>query len=400
MKKLVIIGNGCFAKLVDFYVSTYSEYSVVAFSVDELFITEKEFCKRPCLAFEKIMEYFPPDKVSVLVAIGYSKMNSIREEKFKKCEKMGYDMPSFIHPQAFIAPNAKIGKGNIIMEGVIVQPFSEIGNGNILMSNALIAHDTVLRDFNTVSVSSTVAGFVNIGNNCFIGANATIRDHISVLDFTLVGAGAYLYKSSEGNEIIFENGKKKKMNDIKKKNEFLKEKVASRILKEEESFPKVFGLDTVSYCNLKCVMCSHKTMKRKPGFMSEKLYKKIIDEIAEKRPDAQIWITFFGEGAISKDLPDKISYAREKGLSDIRFNSNATLLTKEYSKRLIDAGLPTLVVGMDAVNEESYSKIRVGGGKYQDIVKNIFDYKELLDKYGKEGQRIVLQFIEMEFNKG
>lgn len=109
-------------------------------------------------------------------------------------------------------------------------------------------------------------------------------------------------------------------------------------------------------------MCSHKTMKRKPGFMSEKLYKKIIDEIAEKRPDAQIWITFFGEGAISKDLPDKISYAREKGLSDIRFNSNATLLTKEYSKRLIDAGLPTLVVGMDAVNEESYSKIRVGGG--------------------------------------
>ncbi len=190
------------------------------------------------------------------------------------------------------------------------------------------------------------------------------------------------------------------MNDKDKQNEFLKNKVGNRILDKDDSFPKVFVIDTVSYCNLKCSMCTHKTMKRKPGFMSEELYKKIIDEIAEKRPDAQIWITFFGEGVILKDLPEKIAYAREKGLNDIRLNSNAVLLTKEYSKRLIDSGLSLMLVGIDAVNDESYSKIRVGGGKIENVINNVLEYKQLLDKYGKKEQDIVVQFVEMDINKG
>ena len=61
---------------------------------------------------------------------------------------------------------------------------------------------------------------------------------------------------------------------------------------EEKDFPSVVLIDNISYCNLKCSMCFHKNMKRKAGIMEWDLYKKIIDEIAENNPNAQIWITF------------------------------------------------------------------------------------------------------------
>lgn len=174
-------------------------------------------------------------------------------------------------------------------------------------------------------------------------------------------------------------------------------KIKARIPKES-FFPKTILIDTISFCNLKCSMCPHKDMKRKPGIMSWNIYKKIIDEIAEKQPDTQIWITFFGEGMILKDLPERIEYAKMKGLTNILFNTNGNLMNPEYSKRLIKSGLNGLYVGIDAFNEESYEQIRVKGN-LKKVTNGVLEYKSLLDEYGKENQKVVVQFVEMEKNK-
>lgn len=162
-------------------------------------------------------------------------------------------------------------------------------------------------------------------------------------------------------------------------------------------FPPVFIIDTISHCNLKCFMCPHKEFKRRPGIMNWDLYTKIIDEIAEKKPNARIWITFAGEGGMLKDLPEKISYAKDKGCTDVVLNSNGTLLAEEFSKRLIAAGLDTLMVGIDAFTDETYLKIRVGG-KLEKTVANVLAYKRLLDEYGKEKQGLNVQFVQMPEN--
>ena len=73
-------------------------------------------------------------------------------------------------------------------------------------------------------------------------------------------------------------------------------------------------LDWVYYGGTTYICKKNNTLGIKPS--DPERWQKIIDEIAEKRPDAQIWITFFGEGVILKDLPEKIAYAREKGLND------------------------------------------------------------------------------------
>lgn len=166
---------------------------------------------------------------------------------------------------------------------------------------------------------------------------------------------------------------------------------------ENFPFPPVFILDTISHCTLRCHMCPHKDLTRKKGIMSWDLYKKLIDEIAAKKPDARVWITFAGEGSILKDLPERIAYAKQAGLKDVVLNSNGTRLTREFSERLIKARLDVLMVGVDAATPETYAKLRIGG-KFEETVANVLAYNELLEKYGKPGQRMNVQFVQMPEN--
>lgn len=175
-----------------------------------------------------------------------------------------------------------------------------------------------------------------------------------------------------------------------------KEFIKSRV-PEEIDFPKVVLIDNISYCNLKCSMCFHKEMKRPSGIMEWDLYKKIIDEIAENNPDAQIWITFFGEGLMLKDLPERVKYARDKGLSNIILNTNGNLIKTATSKKLIEAGLNGFYVGIDAFKPETYEQIRVGG-KLEKVRNGVLEYKKLLEEYGKPDQTVVVQFVEMDIN--
>jgi sulfatase maturation enzyme AslB (radical SAM superfamily) len=175
--------------------------------------------------------------------------------------------------------------------------------------------------------------------------------------------------------------------------------ILSRIPKEEENlFPEVVLIDNVSYCNLKCSMCSHKNLKRKQGFMNINLYKKLIDEIAQKRPQSRIWVTFYGEGLIMKDLDERIKYAKDKGCKDVVLNSNGTLLNYENSKKLVLSGLDALYVGVDAFTQDIYKDLRVGGN-LETTVEGVLSYKKALDEYGNGNQKLFVQFVVMDSNQ-
>ena len=96
MKPLVIFGASDIAQLAHFYFSTDSDYHVVAFTVDSDFINAPEFCGLPIVAFENIIELYPPDSYDLFIALSYSKLNAIRKEKFLVAKQMGYHLASFV----------------------------------------------------------------------------------------------------------------------------------------------------------------------------------------------------------------------------------------------------------------------------------------------------------------
>lgn len=178
---------------------------------------------------------------------------------------------------------------------------------------------------------------------------------------------------------------------------------ASKANRTDESidFPKVVLIDNCSACNLRCSMCDHENIKeyRKIQLMDMTLYKKIIDEIAVENPNIRIWNIFFGDPFICHDMDSRVRYAKKKGLTDVVLNSNGVLMTPERASSLIDAGLDAMYVGIDAACKDTYDKIRIGGD-FDLVVNNVLGYRDLLSKYGRSEQKIYVQFVSSEFNKG
>ena len=169
---------------------------------------------------------------------------------------------------------------------------------------------------------------------------------------------------------------------------------------ESVAFPEVILIDNFNGCNLTCSMCDHRNIRkyrpiRKMDFV---LYRKIIDEIAPVNPRARVWEIFFGDPFLLRDMPERIRYAKDRGLENVLLNTNGVLMSPDKAKAVIEAGLDAMYVGIDAVNEETYNKIRIGGD-YRRAVDNVLRYQELLKSCGRDGQQLFVQFVVSDINE-
>ena len=196
-KPLVVFGSGEIAQLAHYYFSTDSNYEVVAFTIDASYIKESSFCVLPVVAFEEIAQHFPPESNDFFVALSYSKLNSVRKEKFLSVKEKGYRLVSFISSHATVLNDWRIGENCFIFEDNTIQPFVTIGDNVTLWSGNHIGHHSIIHDHTFIASHVVVSGGVEIGEQCFIGVNATLRDHIKVGDRCIVGAGVLLLGDAE-----------------------------------------------------------------------------------------------------------------------------------------------------------------------------------------------------------
>lgn len=164
-------------------------------------------------------------------------------------------------------------------------------------------------------------------------------------------------------------------------------------------FPRQIIIETTAFCTERCVHCAHKALKRKKGNMEMSLYKKIIDEIALESPNTEVWMAYYGEALILRyKLYYMIRYAKEKGLTNVILNSNATLLDKEMSEMLIDSRLDRFIISMDGFSKETYEKIRVGG-IYEVVLNNALQFLEILKSRKTGKPNFEMQFSIIDENK-
>lgn len=198
MKKLLIIfGAGDIAQLAHYYFSADSNYEVVAFTVDEAYITETKFCGLPVVPFEEIANRYSRDTHEMFVALSYSKLNQLRKEKYLAAKVLGYRLASYVSSHAAVLNAGKIGENCFILEDNTIQPFVTIGNNVTLWSGNHIGHHSTIHDHCFIASHVVISGGVEIDESCFIGVNATLRDHIKVGEKCVIGAGALLLADAE-----------------------------------------------------------------------------------------------------------------------------------------------------------------------------------------------------------
>jgi len=197
MKNIVIFGAGDIAELAHYYFSRDSEYTVVAFTVDAEFIQDEFFCGLPVVPFEEVTTHYPPQEHDCFVALSYSGINQLRKDKYLAARAMGYRMASYISSCATVLNDRKIGENCFILEDNTIQPFVSIGNNVTLWSGNHIGHHSIIKDHSFIASHVVVSGGVEIGEQCFIGVNATFRDHIKIGEKCVIGAGTLLLTDAE-----------------------------------------------------------------------------------------------------------------------------------------------------------------------------------------------------------
>jgi sugar O-acyltransferase (sialic acid O-acetyltransferase NeuD family) len=195
-KKVIIVGATSNARLAKFYFETDTDYEVLGFAVNREFVKEKEFQGLPVFALEDLKQKYPVSAIEAFVAVGYNKMNKVREKLYNECKAMGYKMASYISSKCSFLTQIPAGDNCFILEDNTIQPFVKIGNNVVLWSGNHIGHDVTIGDHCYITSQVVVSGFVNIKQNCFLGVNATIRDAITIEAETLIGAGAIIMKST------------------------------------------------------------------------------------------------------------------------------------------------------------------------------------------------------------
>lgn len=131
--------------------------------------------------------------------------------------------------------------------------------------------------------------------------------------------------------------------------------------------PYAAYLFPTNLCNFMCEYCGHSlgiaVMQKEYDFCAEQMtmdtYQRIIEQLREfPEPLKVISLTGHGEPLMNPALPEMIAYAKEKKVTErIETISNASLLTKELSDRLVESGLDCIRISLQGLSTEKYKRI-------------------------------------------
>lgn len=196
MKHVVIFGTRDLAQLANYYLTTDSEYTVIAFTVNAEFIDVNEFENKPVVPFEELEALYPPDQYLFFAPMTGAKMNKNREDVYKEAKRKGYRCINYISSKATVLTDA-IGDNCFILEDNTIQPFVEIGNNVVMWSGNHIGHHSVIEDNVFFTSHVVLSGHCRVKRNSWLGVNATIRDGLTLAEGSLVAMSASVTKDTK-----------------------------------------------------------------------------------------------------------------------------------------------------------------------------------------------------------
>ena len=182
IKEKVLIGAGGFAREIKAHMNNPS---MKCFVDDEYYIKGNRDNIHPLSEFDS-------SKYLALIVIGDP------EQRSQMVGKLPHDTVffNFIHNSAIIlGKDVEYGTGIIICAGCILTTNIIIGDHAQLNLKTTIGHDCLIGSYFTTAPGSKISGNCDIGNNVYVGTNASIREKISICSFVTIGLNAGVVKS-------------------------------------------------------------------------------------------------------------------------------------------------------------------------------------------------------------
>ena len=195
---LIIVGAGGHAAACVDAIESQGNYEI------EGFIGRPSEVGQTCLGYpvlgsDRDLEEFVGKVGFALVAVGGLSDPQIRIALIEKVERVGFKAPTVIAETAYLSESVSVGKGAVIMHGVVVNARAKIGDHTIINTKALIEHDSVIANYCHMSTGVIINGGVSVGRASFVGSGTIVREGVVIGENCFIGMGQSIVENIPSN---------------------------------------------------------------------------------------------------------------------------------------------------------------------------------------------------------
>ncbi|RIW13159.1 hypothetical protein D0X99_17270 [Algoriphagus lacus] len=167
-------------KLGEYIAKNYSQFKLrhklIGFVDDDPKFIGKEFAGYPFLgSVDQVLKY---EKVALVLALRNpsQKIDIVRRLHYHP----SLDFPNLFSNGAWVSRDCIFGKGNIILEGTLINFGTLLGNFNCIDQNCSIGHESVIGNYCTIEESVTFNGYSFLEDEGKIGREAVIGQGVRI----------------------------------------------------------------------------------------------------------------------------------------------------------------------------------------------------------------------------
>lgn len=117
----------------------------------------------------------------------------VRERIIARLDRLGITSSRFatvIDPRSMLAEDTVIGRGSILLAGVVATAQVEVGDHVVCMPGVVLTHDDRVESFVTLCAGVVLGGTVTVGRSAYLGMAASVREGRSIGAGSTIGMGA------------------------------------------------------------------------------------------------------------------------------------------------------------------------------------------------------------------
>lgn len=137
------------------------------------------------------------------------------------------------------------------------------------------------------------------------------------------------------------------------------------------NLPKKVNFDICTFCNHKCVFCSNEDKRTLKDMVSLNDFRNVMNNITKYLDIKELGLSAKGEVLINKDLVNIINYSKKVfKIPYVYISTNGALLTEELTNDILTAGLDSIKLSINGIEENDYHKIHQKND-FKKVIENL-----------------------------
>jgi MoaA/NifB/PqqE/SkfB family radical SAM enzyme len=161
-----------------------------------------------------------------------------------------------------------------------------------------------------------------------------------------------------------------------------------------ESLPRCVFIEVTNRCNLACATCPRSFLSHEPPKdLTFTEFAALVDQFPHME---RAVLHGIGEPLLNRHLPQMIRHLKTRHVA-VTFNSNGTLLTRDWQISLAESGLDEYRLSLDGADAEMFERVR-GRRLFDQVVRNVREFIATKRELGVDSPRISIWCMGMKEN--